>query len=222
MEINETANRAYQSAMARGHYQEGREDHGVTGYLALIHGEVSRSLDAQRQGETDLCPPHGRASGPLAHLADGAVRTMTLATHYGLDLEKAVRSQLVAGSGGKAAELTSEDMSRAAWNIYAAEYGDPSAAMPAETAWDGHQELARAGRTMTEVTLQSENNGVRLEEAPQSTKDDAAQELAKIFVWFLGAAQQSDNSFIDLIEATVRHHEGRGTDPADSNTSQNG
>ncbi len=203
MNINDTARRAYEAARERGHFQD---ETGITGYFARIHTDLGRALDAHRRNEPELRHPArtgARPTGPQTHLADAAIRVMTLSHHHGLDLEQAVRQSLAYRTNISPKELSDLDMSRAAWDRYTEQHGDPSAANFDEMMWGGHQTLASASHHVVRSILQLEANGVRTNEADQRTKNNITTHMAHMFIWLLGAGFQINANLPELIEAII-------------------
>ena len=206
MKINELARRAYNAAQLRGHYQD---ETGITGRMAYIHRDVSRALDAHTRGEEDLNPGprDGRPTGPMAHLADAAIRTMTLSHAHQLDLEEALGRKLaLLPQDGEVADAA---LSHAAWNAYSDRDGDPGAARFEEMIWDGHTRVAENGGHLAREILALESFGVRPEPGSTGSWNHLATDAAEILSWTLAAAYQRGVSLPELISAIIDHDEGR-------------
>ena len=199
MNINELAETAYDAARRRGHYTD---ETGITGRLAFIHRDVDRSLDAHYKHEPDINPGpgQGRPSGPMAHIADAAIRTMTLSHSFGADLENAVRTKLSA-----APDSDDNSLTKAAWNQYAEQDGAPDAARYEEMMWDGHARVATHGGRLAREVLNLEGFGVRPHSGDGRNWDSLANEAAEIFCWTLAASYQAEISMPALIADIIAH-----------------
>ena len=199
MNINELAKTAYDAALLRGHYQN---ETGITGRLAFIHRDVDRSLDAHYEREPDIHPGsgQGRPSGPMAHIADAAIRTMTLSHSLGADLGKAVRTKLSA-----VPDHDEDQLARAAWNRYAEQDGAPDAARYEEMMWDGHARVATHGGRLAREVLNLEGFGVRPQPGDGRDWASLANEAAEIFCWTLAAGYQNEVSMPRLIADVIAH-----------------
>ena len=206
MKINKLAEAAYNGARLRGHYQD---ETGITGRLAYIHRDIARSLDAHANGDGENNPGPGeeRPSGPMAHLADAAIRTMTLSHSHGMDLEKAVHRKLRLEP-----EADDDTLARAAWNHYANREGDPGAARFEETIWDGHSTVAAHGGTLAREILNLEGFGVRPEPGDGRNWDTLANEAAEIFCWAVATSHQNRISLPRLIADIIAHDLTRSPD----------
>ena len=208
MDINTLAERAYVGTLLRGHHWN---ETGITGYLARMHSDLGRALDADRRGEENTLPPpcDGRPTGPGAHLADAAIRIMTLSSFYALDLEASVRETLAAPNDIEPATLGSLEMERLALEAHAETRDLPPASDYSEMAWCGHQVLAESGRNIALRLTQIEG----FADHPQSEDEDDWQavtdDLARMFCWFLAAAHSSGLSLSKTIEAVITHDETR-------------
>ena len=199
MKINDTGEAAYQAARNRGHFQD---ETGITGYFARIHSDLGRALDAHRQSEAERRVPCTRPTGPNTHIADAAIRIMTLSQHLGLDLENAVLQALEKGER-KPVPGEIEDLEDRALNHYAARFGHPAAANFDEVIWDGHQILVQASEPTVKSILELESNGIRPEEAGEETKERMALDLAEFLIWTLAAGHQRNAKLPELIETII-------------------
>ena len=208
MQINTLAERAYVGTLLRGHHWN---ETAVTGHLARVHTDLGRALDADRRGEENILPPtgEGRPTGPAAHLADAAIRVMTLSHFYALDLEDAARRAIAVPNRIEPAFLGSMEMERMSLQSHPDPDGLPPAKDYSEMTWHGHQVLAESGR---EAALRL----VRLQgfpERPQGQDDEDSREatdnLARIFCWLLAAGHATGVSLSKIIEAIIDHDETR-------------
>lgn len=204
MEINSLADRAYNAAKARGHYQD---DTGITAYLAMVHTELGRCMDACRRNDSLRMAQTARPSGPDAHLADAAIRIMTLSRHHGLDIETPLRNTIAKNSGHQPEELNSAQISSLAWENYAHNFGDPSRDTIDEMMWDGHQVIAHAGNDIVSQILELETNGVRTREANHPTRQRIAYPMAGILIWLLATGHQREIDLPALIAQTINWDE---------------
>lgn len=196
MNINELGQEAYEAAKSRGHFQD---ETGITGYFARIHSDLGRALDADRRGETEVREPGMRPTGPNCHLADAAIRVMTLSQHLGIDLERATLHLLQQDEGN----ASGEDLEKPAWTHYSHRYGDPSAASFDEMIWDGHQTIAQASEPAVRRILQLEAHGITPAQASGDTQEIMALDMAEILIWILGAGCQRSGAMPKLIETII-------------------
>ena len=208
MQINTLAERAYVGTLLRGHHWN---ETGITGYLARMHSDLGRALDADRRGEENTLPPpgDGRPTGPGTHLADAAIRIMTLSSFYALDLETSVRNTVAVPNNIEPATLGSLEMERLALQINTETRGLPAASDYSEMVWCGHQILAESGRTIALRLTELEG----FAERPQSDDDEEWQavtdNLARMFCWFLAAGHSTGVSLSKTIEAVIAHDDTR-------------
>lgn len=87
---------AHREAVAAGWYKDPqtgeRIQRNVGEMLALIHSEVSETLEGVRKGQPDKHLPH--RSSEEVELADTVIRILDYAGHRGLDLSGAVREKI--------------------------------------------------------------------------------------------------------------------------------
>lgn len=201
MQLQTLAQRAHKAAIARGHFVT--DGQGITGHLAMIHTDIARAeSDVRNYVPNDTNRP--RPTGPTAHIADAAIRLMTLSAQYGLELETAVRKRLY--PNGNPTKLSRGE---AATRLHTLEMGDVGAATYAELCYDGHQILADAAKRVSAIVLDSEARGRGHKHLNDQQRTRLAELLAQPYTWCQSMLHQDQQSLETHVELIVRHDESR-------------